>query len=46
MQQQEEIAGQNEELGRPDMDDEQDLVVVDGTDDPDHKDATETLLAT
>ena len=46
MQQQEEIAGQKEELGRLAMDDGRDIVPVDGTDDPDDKEATEALPAT
>jgi hypothetical protein len=46
MQQQEELEGQKEELGQPAMGDERDLVVVDGTDNPKNKEATETLSAT
>ena len=46
MQQQEELEGQKEELGRPAMGDKRDLVAVDGTDNPKDKEATETLLAT
>ena len=44
--QQEEIAGQKEVLGRPAIGDERDLVAVDGKDDPEDNEATETLLAT
>jgi hypothetical protein len=40
MQQQEELEGQKEELGRPAMGDEWDLVAVDGTDNPKDKEAT------
>ena len=46
IQQQEELARQNKELGRPALGDQQNLVKVDDTDDPMDKEATEALSAT
>ena len=45
MQQQQELEGQKEELGRPFVVDQQDLVAVDDTDDSEDKEATEALPA-
>jgi hypothetical protein len=45
MQHQEELAAQKEELRQPAVGDQQDLVEVDVADDPEDKEATETLPA-
>jgi len=46
IQQQEELVGQNKELGRPALGDQQNLVEVDDTDNPIDKEATAALPAT
>jgi hypothetical protein len=46
IQQQEELVGQNKELRRPALGDQQNLVEVDATDDPLDKEATKALPAT
>lgn len=45
MQQQEEILGEKEKLRRPAIDDKQDLIAVNSTDNPKDKEATKTLPA-
>jgi hypothetical protein len=46
MRRREELIVRKEELGRPAMGDQQDLVEVDDVDDPKDKEPTEALLAT